>query len=231
MRAAKTKTEIRREQIAAAALQLMAQQGPKSLNLVTLARRVGVVPSAIYRHYSGTHAVLEAVLDLIADRFEENLNAARQEAPGAPERLHRLLKLHVELLRTNMAIPRIVLSEEVFNQNRARRQRVHSIIQGYLTEVAQIIREGQHDGSIRQDVSPDTASVMFLGLIQPAVILWLTSNGAFDVGAHASQAWLMFSDMLQARRIRQTKPHHPFSSQSAAHQDKPLNTIYEDKNK
>lgn len=201
MRASKTKTEIRREQIADAALQLMAQQGPKSLNLVALARRVGVVPSAIYRHYPAKDAVLDAVLDLIADRFQENVNAARQEAPDALERLRRLLDRHLQLLRTNMAIPRIVLSEEVFNRNRARRRRVHSIIQGYLAEVAQIVREGQHDGRIRPDVSPDTASVMFLGLIHPAVILWLTSDGAFDVGAHANQAWFMFSDMLTTRRI------------------------------
>jgi len=215
MRARKTRTEIRQEQIADAALQLMAQQGPNSLNLVALARQVGVVPSAIYRHYPGKDSVLDAVLDLIADRFQENVNAARQDAPDAPDRLHRLLDRHLQLLQTNVAIPRIVLSEEVFNRNSARRQRVHGIVQGYLAEVARIVREGQQDGSIRPDLSPDTASVMFLGLIHPAVILWLTSDGAFDVGAHANQAWLMFSDMLTTHRIPSNRSRHPLSGKSA----------------
>ncbi len=210
MRATKTKTEIRREQIAAAALQLMAQHGPKALNLVALARRVGVVPSAIYRHYPGKEAVLDAVLDLIADRLQENVKAARREAPGAPERLHRLLDRHVQLLRGNMAIPRVVLSEEVFNCNTRRRERVHGVIQSYLAAVAQFVREGQRDGTLRPDVPPDTASVMFLGLIHPAVILWLTSDGTFDVGAHASQAWRLFSDMLAPRRRSQNGSRHPF---------------------
>ncbi|MGH7972789.1 MAG: TetR/AcrR family transcriptional regulator [Limisphaerales bacterium] len=215
MRATKTKTEVRREQIADAALKLMAQQGPKSLNLVALARRVGVVPSAIYRHYPGKDAVLDAVLDVIVERFQENVDAARQEAPDAPERLHHLLDRHLQLLRTNMAIPRIVLSEEVFNRNRARRQRVHGIIQGYLAEVAKIVREGQHDGDIRADVSADKTSVMFLGLIHPAVILWLTSDGTFDVGGHANHAWLMFSKMLMTRHIPQNGSHQPSPRKSA----------------
>lgn len=197
--ARKTKTEIRQEQIAAAALELMAAHGPRSLNLVALARKVGVVPSAIYRHYPGKDAVLDAVLDTIAQRLQENVQAVRQETPAALDRLRRLLNRHVDLLQSNLAIPRVVLSEEVFNRNVCRRQRVHGIIGDYLAEVAQLVREGQRDGTLRADVPADTASVMFLGLIHPAVILWLTSEGAFDVDAHTRQAWRLFSDMLVAR--------------------------------
>jgi AcrR family transcriptional regulator len=199
MRAQKTKTEIRKEQIAAAALELMAQHGPKALNLAALARKVGVVPSAIYRHYPGKGAVLDAVLDAIAARLQENVKAVREETPGALDRLHRLLSRHVQLLRTNIAILRVVLSEEIFSGHAQRRKRVHGVIQGYLQEVARLIREGQQDGSLRADAPPDTVSVMFLGLIHPAVILWLASDGRFDVATHAERAWRLFSEMLAPR--------------------------------
>jgi AcrR family transcriptional regulator len=49
-RAQKVKTEIRQEQIAGAALELIAMRGLDELNIGALARQVGVVPSAIYRH-------------------------------------------------------------------------------------------------------------------------------------------------------------------------------------
>ena len=39
---------------------------------------------------------------------------------------------------------------------------------------------------------------MFLGLIQPAVILWLISDGAFEVATHAERAWQIFSQTIQA---------------------------------
>lgn len=198
MRAAKIQTEIRQEQIAGAALELMARHGPKSLNLVRLARKVGIVPSAIYRHYPGKDAVLEAVLELIALRLQANVETVRQETPDALERLRRLLTRHVQLIQNHSAIPRIVFSEEIFDGHTKRRQQVHGVIQGYLKAVAELISEGQRDGNVRADVPAHTAALMFLGIIHPAVVLWLTSAGAFDVAAHARNAWQVFRGVLEA---------------------------------
>lgn len=197
MRAAKTESAIRREQIAAAALELMAQDGVRALNVARLAAKVGVVPSAIYRHYSGKDEVLDAVLDLISQRLQENVQSVRRETPDTLERLHRLLNRHVQLIQNNIAIPRVVFSEDIFSGHGPRRKRVHNLIQGYLAKVAELIAEGQQGGRFRTDVSADTLSVLFLGMIQPAAILWLVSDGTFDIGSHASSAWLPFAQMLQ----------------------------------
>ena len=97
-RAAKTRTAIRQEQIAQAALALVARDGLKTLNIASLAKEVGVVPSAIYRHYRGKDAVLEVVLDLISQRLLENVEVVRRETPDPLERLHRLLERHVQLV-------------------------------------------------------------------------------------------------------------------------------------
>jgi AcrR family transcriptional regulator len=198
MRAPKTKTEIRQEQIAQAALVLVSRHGLRRLNVAGLARQVGVVPSALYRHYRSKEAVLEAVLDLISCRLLENVQAVRQESSDPLECLHRLLSRHVQLIRDNVAIPRVIFSEEIFSGHQ--RQRVRQIMQGYLEQVQELIREGQLQGRIRLDLAPDTGSVMFLGLVQPAVILWLMSDGAFDVAGHAEKAWRLFSGMLRAGR-------------------------------
>jgi AcrR family transcriptional regulator len=198
MRAPKTGTGIRQEQIAAAALELMSRHGPKALNIARLATQVGVVPSAIYRHYPSKDAVLDAVLSLLEQRLKNNLQAAREEGHCSLDRLESVLDRHLELIRENAAIPRVVFSEEVFSGKAKRRNRLNGIVQGYLDGVAVLIREGQAEGSIRAAVSPETASVMFIGLIQPAVFLWLTSGGGFDVEAHVRKAWGLFRQLLEA---------------------------------
>lgn len=223
MRATKTKTEIRQEQIATAALELMARHGPKALNVARLAHQVGVVPSAIYRHYSGKDAVLDAVLDLISQRLQQNVKTVRDETPDALDRLHRLLDRHVQLIRSNMAIPRVVFSEDMFNGHAPRRQRVHQLIQGYLDQVAALVTEGQQTGNLRADVSAHTVSVMFLGMIHPAVILWLASDGAFDVGKHTAKAWPLFAQMLQVRPNHHTGPSRN-AGRSSSVKRKQINT-------
>jgi hypothetical protein len=40
---------------------------------------------------------------------------------------------------------------------------------------------------------------MFLGLVQPAAILWQLSDGGIDVTKHAERAWQIFSDAIRAR--------------------------------
>lgn len=224
MRATKTKTAIRQEQIAAAALELMARHGPKALNVGRLARQVGVVPSAIYRHYSGKDAVLDAVLDLISQRLQENVKAVREETTDALDRLHRLLSRHVQLIRNNIAIPRVVFSEEIFSGHAPRRRRVHQLIQSYLDQVAALVVEGQQAGNLRADVSAHTVSVMFLGMIHPAVILWLTSDGAFEVASHTAKAWPLFAEMLQVEPNHRAGPS-PRAGRGRPASRKPIHTL------
>jgi AcrR family transcriptional regulator len=196
-RAEKIKTEIRQEQIARAALDLIARRGLNHLNIAALAREVGVVPSAIYRHYSGKDEVLESVLDLISKILLANVETVCQTTPDMLERLHLLLMRHVEVVRHHAGIPRVIFSEQIFAGSSARRRRVHQVLEAYLQKIAGIIAEGRRQGQIRADISPETAAVMFLGLVQPAIILWLMSNGAFDVVRHTERAWRLYRGMLR----------------------------------
>ena len=196
MRAPKTKTEIRRNQIAATALGLVARHGLRASNVAALAKRVGVVPSAIYRHYSSKEAVLDAVLKVIAHRLFANVQAVRQEFTDRLEGLKQLLQRHIEMVLSNQGIPRVIFSEEIFSGQPARRRRVYQMIQEYLEKVAEMIREGQHQGHISPDLPAETVAMMFLGVVQSASILRLMSDGQFDATKYRESAWRIFSGML-----------------------------------
>src|ERR1035441_3910206 len=90
MRASKAKTEIRQQQIARAATRLLAKRGWEQVSLAGIAKAVGVVPSAVYRHFSGKDQVLDAVLDLVAQSFQTNLQAARDTADGSRPSTRRI---------------------------------------------------------------------------------------------------------------------------------------------
>lgn len=201
----KLRTEIRQEQIARAALDLIARCGLNELSIGALAREVGVVPSAIYRHYPHKDAVLESVLELISKSLLENVAIVKQETSDSLERLHLLLQRHVGLIRHHAGIPRVVFSEQIFAGNARRRKRIHEIIGGYLQSIAVIITEGKNAREIRTDLPADSAAVMFLGLVQPAVILWLMSDQTFNVAQHTERAWRLFREMLQAAPERFSK--------------------------
>ena len=198
MRAQKTDTEVRQEQIAQAALEIIGTEGVHALSIAGIAQRVGIVPSAVYRHCSGKDEILDAVLDLLGKRLQANVAAAREESPDALGRLESLLTSHARLLAGNRAIPHVVFSGGIYSGHPARKQRVREVMERYLAEIGTLVQEGQRDGSIRKDIPPQNAAVMFLGMVLPAAVLWTVSEGGFDVVAHAQRAWPVFLNGVAA---------------------------------
>ncbi|MHC1725331.1 MAG: TetR/AcrR family transcriptional regulator [Syntrophobacteraceae bacterium] len=190
-------TQVRREQIAAAALNLMGKEGAAGLSMAVLARRIGVAPSAIYRHFESKDKILDAVLDLLRERLIGNVSIARLEAKDPLDQLKRLLALHVRLILDHRALPRLILSGDIYAGRPERKVKTYTIVKAYLQEVAEIIREGQKRGSINADLDSDVLSVIFLGLIQPVAILWELSDGEFDAARQAEKAWPFFCDAVK----------------------------------
>lgn len=198
MNAMKLDTEIRQEQITQAALSLIASDGLKGLSMAKIAHKVGIVPSAVYRHFNSKDEVIDGVLDFIQDRLLGNVDAVCAETREPLERLRLLLMRHVKLIRENQAIPRIIFSEDVYSGHPDRRAKVYRIIWDYLNQVGELIGQGQKEGRMRSDVNTETAALMFLGIIQPAAILWHMSNGSFDITKHTEKAWEIFIKVIEA---------------------------------
>ena len=196
--AVKQSREARREQIVEAALELLARQGIKRLSVGAVARRIGVVPSAVYRHFRGKEEILSAAVGRMGERLLENVLKAGSAEKNALERLRRILGFHVKTIREGYAGPRILFSEGISGGGANHREEVYRVIRRYLDRVAEVFRQGQQRGDIRGDIDPVAAAVSFIGLIQPAATLWYFSDGKFDVTRHAERSFALIADSIRA---------------------------------
>jgi AcrR family transcriptional regulator len=198
-RAPKTETGIRREQIAQAALEIVAAEGLKRLSIAAVARRVGFVPSAVYRHYRGKEEILDAALDLLGARLDGIVAEAGTDGGDALTALHGILLRHARLMNRFLAVPRVLFSEAPRGLGRRRKARVQALLGGYLGRIAETVRRGQRAGQIARGRDPQTVALMFMGLIVPAGALWHMSGGAFDIEVHVERAWRIFRRAIAAR--------------------------------
>ncbi len=208
MGAQKIATNLRRQQIAVAALELVAAQGWQGLTVAAIAAKVGLVPSALYRHFQNKDQIIAAILALIRQRLLKNVRLALAETPDPVDRLHRLLHLHLRLLLDHPGIVQVVFSEEVMSGPPERQAQVYELVQTYLAAVADLIQQGQVQGVIRADLQPESAAVAFLGLLQPAVILWHLSRRSFAVQSAVTQAWQIFAAGLRANHLNPKGADH-----------------------
>ena len=186
-------TTIRREQIAEAALALVAEQGVAALTARNVARAVGVTAPALYRHFPGGKAdILASVLDLLDAVKSEGLRRAINDPGPALAKLRRCFDLHISVIERYRALPNLVLSDAIWIDEPQLKTRLLESHQLQQAQVSAIIREGQESGEIRQDIEADQIFVQFLGQFLTIAILYSRRGDMIDPKTQADANWKMF---------------------------------------
>jgi AcrR family transcriptional regulator len=196
----KKSTETRQEEIARAALHLISSHGMKGLSMIRVSRHVGLVPSAIYRHFENKEALFNAVFDLIEQIMQTNTQEAWASSASIIDRLHLLLRLNVRMIIEFPAIPRVVFGEGIYGAHAGRRARTYKLIQTYLLRIEKAVVLAQKAGEVRSDVPASVITAGFWGLIPPAALLWSASEGSFDIASLTENEWKMFEDTVSVRQ-------------------------------
>lgn len=177
-------TDVRRAEIADAALQVVATQGIAALTTRVLADAVGLTTGALFKHFASREALLLGM----AERAAELLQATYPDETLPPrERLDRLARARLSLVAGSAGVLTLVLSEQFAM---ALPDDAVGVLRDAIRQthafVARAIRDGQGDGSIRADVSAEALALLFMGAIQMTALARRT--GAASGAPHAVDA-------------------------------------------
>lgn len=189
------KTSIRKEQIAEAVLDILCSDGLSALTAERVAKTVGLVPSALYRHYSGKAAMLEAGLELLSERMLERLNSCMpvsHDRQGVLASLRCMLDVMFAMVREMQAVPRILFADETMRGSAENKAVVFRVQQRVLGVVRHCISIGQQQGAIRNDLSCDELAIAFMGMFVPVAVLYHASDGALHADAFIEANWRFF---------------------------------------
>jgi AcrR family transcriptional regulator len=157
-------TDVRRTEIADAALHVVATRGIAALSTRVLADAVGLTTGALFKHFPNRDAMLLGM----AERVYELLQATYPDAVLPPrERLHQFAEARLTLVSGTAGVLTLVLSEQfalalpddAVRVLRAAISQTHAFVAG-------AIRDGQADGSIRADVPAEALALLFMGALQ-----------------------------------------------------------------
>ncbi len=185
-------TEIRREQILQAAMDIVREKGLRNLRIPDIAKRVGLVPSAFYRHFSGKQELVLVLVGRIRAALENHLAVSKKEAADPLQRLGTIMEMHLGVMRESPVMPLIVLSEDAaFGDAKMRRLilDIHSFFRG---AVAGLLEEAKAAGRIPGDTDSEVAAMIYVSLIQHTALLLAISGGKVDMGQKAKNAWREF---------------------------------------
>ncbi|EGB15428.1 regulatory protein TetR [Pseudodesulfovibrio mercurii] len=191
-------SDVRRGQIAEAALKLVVSEGISALTVKNIARQVGVTPPALYRHYAGKTEILAAVVEHISGVYAESRRRVFREAAGPVARLRGLFFSQVRLFERHPAVPVFFYSDLLWREEPSLGERFKRHLEEFADEVSAVIRRGQDEGGIRADEPPERLFVAFLGLFSTLGILAGRGLCHVDMAAQAETNWKIFETYITA---------------------------------
>jgi len=182
----------RREDVIVAAGRLFGQRGYHGTSMRDLAGELGVLGSSLYAHVEGKQDLLVEVVERGAGFFSASAEAATSAGGSAPERLHRLISGHIDVIVDHRDEVRTFLNE-ADALDAAHRTRVIDSRDRYEATFRTVLAEGARNGSMRADLDAKVCAIFILSILN-AVERWYQSDGPVSRGGLADR---LFSFVME----------------------------------
>ena len=151
-----------KERILAKALELFSQKGYEGTNIQEIMVSLGLVKSAMYRHFESKEEIWNTLLDRLIDYYEERFGSP-EHLPPIPESLEELLAMTMRMVNFTVHDETVVMTRKLLTIEQFRDDRARALATKYfltsLTEMFTHVFSGMMEkGLLRRE---DPAMVAF----------------------------------------------------------------------
>jgi AcrR family transcriptional regulator len=199
MAAKKVKTKIRQVQITDAALDIISKEGLSGLTIATLAARVGIADSNVYRHFKDKRAVMNTIIAAISANLEKIIKDTLAKKEPALKCLENIFFKHIGFLERHKGILRVIFSDEMYSKDKKLTVRLKGSARQYLKGIKNILRQGIISKALDKRLNTDVAAAVFLGLIQSTALQWLVFGNLSFNKPRCQRIWQIYLKGILAR--------------------------------
>jgi len=184
------KTEVRRTQIADAAIKVVVKYGSEHVTVRRIAQETGITEGALYRHFKSKHDILA----LMVERTQEDIVAGIVK--GAAGRtplgiLESALRNHMSSIEQRKSVSFQVLAEIISLGDKKLNRQASEALERYTAYIADLLSQAIEAGEIRKDINPEEAAILITAAIQGLVSKWALGNYSFNLEQQYLTLWRM----------------------------------------
>ncbi|MFZ5765332.1 MAG: TetR/AcrR family transcriptional regulator [Thermodesulfobacteriota bacterium] len=192
--------EERREVTVAAVIELAGERNPSEITTAAIAGRMGLTQGALFRHFANKDAILQAVMEWVAQRLLARVDRAVSQAATPLAALEGMFMAHVDFVAEYPGIPRILFGELQRTGESAPRRVAQGLIRCYGERLKEVVDRGKQCGDLDAELDTEAAVTLFIGTIQGLVMQALLAG---DVGRIRREAPGVFA--IYRRGIRRAQ--------------------------
>lgn len=175
-----------------AVVSLSAEQNPSEITTTTIAKRMGVTQGSLFKHFPTKDAILQAVMEWVAERLLARIDDAAGSASSPTAALEAMFTAHVQFVVDHPGVPRMLFGELQRAELTAPKRMVQTLLRRYGERLHRIIEQGKQSGELPAGLDNEAAATLFIGMIQGLVMQSLLAGDVDRIRRDAPGVFAIF---------------------------------------
>ena len=175
-----------------AVVQLAAEQNPSEITTTAIAKHMGVTQGALFKHFPTKDAILQAVMEWVAERLIARMDKAAQAAASPLAAIEAMFMAHVEFVAEHPGVPRMMFGELQRAGETAPKRMAQALIRRYGERLHRLIEEGIARGELNPALDVEAAATLFVGTIQGLVMQSLLAGDVANIRRDAPRVFAIY---------------------------------------
>lgn len=175
-----------------AVIALAAEQNPSDITTAAIAKRMGLTQGALFRHFPSKDAILQAVMEWVAERLLARLDNAAKAASSPLAALEVMFMTHIDFVSEHPGVPRMLFGELQRAEDTPAKRVAKTLIQRYAERLHRLLEEGKRRGELAAELDPRAAATLFIGAIQGLVMQSLLAGDVARIRAQAPGTFAIY---------------------------------------
>lgn len=175
-----------------AVVELAGEQNPTDITTAAIANRMGLTQGALFRHFPNKNAILQAVMEWVAERLLGRVDKAIQSASSPLAALEAVFMTHIGFVVQHPGVPRMLFGELQRAEDSPAKLMVRTMIRGYSERLRRLLEDGKAQGELAADLDVDAAATLFIGSIQGLVMQSLIAGNVKAIRTNAPGVFAVY---------------------------------------
>ena len=184
--------EKRRTVTIEAVVELAGEQNPSEITTAGIAKRMGLTQGALFRHFPNKDAILQAVMEWVAERLMSLIEKVINAELSPLTSLESIFMAHVDFITEHPGIPRMLFGELQRSEETAPKRITQALIHRYAERLNRLFEQGKTCGELDENFDNEAAATLFIGTIQGLVMQSLIAGDVSQMRRNAPKVFAIY---------------------------------------
>ena len=176
---------------------LIGRKGIQNLTIKNLAKKMDFSEPALYRHFKDKTEILKALLLFHREIIKNGIFEILESDKSSIVKFQDILKFKFAHIENNPALVMVIFSETSFQYSTVLSSVVAKIMEQRSEKIIDLLREGQKNNEIRNDVGAEQLATIIMGGIRKTILSWKLEGFKSDLKLEGEKLWITIEKLIK----------------------------------